>query len=129
MKRLASVLFIGLLLAAPAVQAASNPFTGPWRATDTFDGSAMAISVSGGKTTTVNFIDHRGGICVNNQAPTAVFEGTLTGSISGDTMTVTWKKAHCGSVFFDVSGWSAGTWTYDSGTGQLFDGSTYWSRP
>lgn len=128
MKRLAVSVLLLSLLVAPAVQAASNPFKGPWRATDV-DGSALAISISGGRSGVIDYLDHYGTICVDNGAPTVVFQGTLTGTISGNTLTAFFRKAHCGKVFFDVSGWAPTVWTYDSTTNTLSDGTLVWHRP
>ena len=134
MKRYVLLAAFVLLIAAPAVQAASkSPFTGPWRATDTpGDGSAMGLQISGGSKVQLTFIDHYGTICFNNSAPTNVFQASLTGARSGATLTGTWLSAHCGRVWFDVSGWAPFELTYDSGTNTLTDNSPTpitWYRP
>ena len=130
MKRLSLLALFALLVTAPAVLAApASPFTGPWRSIDSGDGSAQSLSIAGGAKVQMNYVDHYGSICVDNSAPTNVFEGSLTAVRSGNVLTATWKSAHCGRVRFDVSGWGPWVLTYDSGTNTLGDGVDTWSRP
>jgi hypothetical protein len=130
MKRLALLVVLVTLIAAPGAQAATNPFAGPWRATDIADNSALALTISGGKTTTINYIDHSApGTCAG--ALTVVFEATLTGSIDigAGTLTGTFRKAHCGRKNLDLGGLPTIIWTLNP-DGTLTDtlGDT-WSRP
>jgi hypothetical protein len=130
-KRLAGAIaltLLCLLVAAPSAQAApKTPFVGAWTSIDT-DGSTQYLTVSGGATVHVTWIDLYGSICANNGAPTAVFNGSLAGAVAGDTLTVTWTRARCGPVSFDWLLGSTATWTYDAQHDALFDGVLTWTR-
>jgi len=117
-----------LLVAAPSVQAApKTPFTGAWTSIDT-DGSTQHLTISGGATVHVTWVDLYGSICANNEAPTTVFTGSLTGSVAGDTLDASWDRARCGPVAFAWLVGSPAQWTYDSEEDTLFDGSVTWTR-
>ena len=131
MKRLSLLLvlsMLGVLVAAPSVQAAeSSPFAGAWTATDPVnpgDGSTLYLTISGGTTVNITFIDAYGTICTNADfgydSPTNWFSSRLTGSVSDDTLVASYVSARCGPLVFDVSEWGEATWTYDSATDTLF---------
>ena len=130
MRRATTLLFAVFLLtlaAAPVSAASKSPFVGAWTGID-INGSTEALTVSSGTDVRVTLIDLGGSICANNGSPTAVFTGSLTGTVAGDTLSATWDRARCGPVSFDVSGWDPGRWTYDATTDRLFDGYVYWNR-
>lgn len=130
MRRLSLLLvltLLAMLLAAPAAQAAGkSPFTGAWTGNDPAppdgDGSTLYLTISGGKTLRVTFIDTFGSICDNFGAPTNVFASRLIGSASGDTLDATFTAARCGPVFFDFLAGEPVTYEYDSATDTLSDG-------
>jgi hypothetical protein len=119
-----------LLVAAPAVQAAKpTPFAGAWTGNDPAppdgDGSLMYLFISGGANAHILFIDTFGTICVNNDAPTTLFVGSLKGTVTGDTLAASFKWARCGPVFLDVD---PITWTYDSTSDTISDSIVTWHR-
>ena len=117
-----------LLVAAPSAQAAPKAsFVGAWTSIDT-DGSTQYLTVSGGTTVHVTWTDLYGSICANNGAPTTVFNGSLTGTVAGDTLTASWNRARCGPMSFDWLVGTSATWTYDSHDDVLDDGVLIWIR-
>lgn len=96
---------LGLLAAAPAVQAApSNVFTGEWEAIDVAgdppvgDGSLMHLIVGPGPLPQVLFIDEEatGGVC--DGLASQYFTSLVRGSIDGDSLNGTFILAKCGHV-------------------------------
>jgi hypothetical protein len=70
---------------------------------------------------------------VNEGAPTTVFTGVMTGTISGDSLVGLWKNASCGpDLVLKASYRFAWLFEYDSNTDTLFgalnDGPATWSR-
>ena len=135
MKRLSVLLVLsvlGVLVAAPSVQAATpSPFVGAWTGNDPVnpgDGSTLYLSISGGTTVRLTFIDTFGTICGNHGSPTDMFSSSLTGTVSGDTLDATFVWARCGPVVFDFLVDAPMTFTYDSVTDTLSDGSVTWHR-
>jgi hypothetical protein len=131
MYRLSRVLILALLcmlVAAPAAQAGEKtPFTGAWTTIDT-DGSTEYLAISGGTTVQVTYTDLYGSVCANNGAPTNVFSGSLTGTVTGDTLDATWNRARCGPVTFDWLVGSPATFIYDAEDDVILDGSLIWTR-
>ena len=134
------VALLGLLVAAPAVQAAppTSPFAGTWYAHDPAlpdgDGSLLKLDISGGTRAQVVFTDYFGSICVNFGSPVTVFTALIVGTVSGDTFEGTWVSAKCGPVRFAfLKGGTMSLEYSDNGTGTpaddtLFDGFTTWTR-
>ena len=107
--------------------APKTPFVGAWKSIDT-DGSTQYLAVSGGTTVHVTWVDLYGSICANNGAPTTVFNGSLAGTVTGDTLTATWTRARCGPVSFAWLKGTTATWTYDAHDDVIFDGIVTWTR-
>jgi hypothetical protein len=141
MKRLPLLLVLALLtilVAAPSVQAAKpSVFVGSWTSNDPAppdgDGSTLYLTISAGTTVSVTFIDAYGTICTRSElgydAPTNWFSSRLTGTVVGNDLFTEWVTARCGPLVFPTGEWGPGpTWTYDSGTNTLWDGSVTWHR-
>lgn len=140
MKRLSILLalaVLALLVAAPSVRAATEtPFVGAWTGNDPAppdgDGSTLYLTISGGTTVHLTFIDTFGTICSNpalpEDSPTDVFTSRLTGTVSGDTLSAMFTSARCGPVFYDFIVGSQLTFEYDAATDTLFDGDVTWHR-
>jgi hypothetical protein len=129
----ASVALIALLVAAPAVDARpASPFTGAWVGTDPAppngDGSTLYLTISGGATARLTFIDTYGSICVREGAPTVVFTSGLTGTVAGNTLDAVFVRARCGPVAFDWLVGAPATWWYDAATDTITDGFAVWHR-
>ncbi len=75
----------------------------------------------------VTYIDLYGTICVRKGSPTTVFTGSLTATVTGNTMVLTWERARCGPVDVGMVGFQE-TWTYDPGTDQISTGFVVWTR-
>jgi hypothetical protein len=130
---LLAVALLALLVAAPSVQAAKvTPFVGAWTGNDPAppdgDGSTLYLTISGGGTVHLTFIDTFGTICGREGSPTDVFVSRLTGAVSGDTLNATFTSARCGRVFFDFLVGSPATYLYDAATDTLSDGFVTWHR-
>jgi hypothetical protein len=136
MKRLSLVVTItmlALLVVVPSAQAVpKSPFVGAWIGYDPAppdgDGSKQHLSISSGKTARLTLVDTYGSICVNNGAPTNRFTSSLTGTVDGDTLAATFRRAQCGPVIFDFLVGGSMELVYDPGTDTLFDGSVTWNR-
>jgi hypothetical protein len=143
MKRLYLLLalaLLGLLVAAPAVQAAppATPFTGAWTGLDPAppdgDGSTLHVLIGLGTHPAIAFIDEFGTICVFADSPVTLFTSVLTGRVNGTTLDATFRVAKCGPVaLLDLFG-SPISWEYDDqGTPNpaddtLFDGVVFLYR-
>ena len=128
LSRMITLALLGMLVAAPSAQAAAKtPFTGAWTSIDT-DGSTQYLTISGGTTVHVTWIDLYGSVCANGGAPTTVFNGSLTGTVAADALTAAWDRARCGPVSFDWLVGTTATWTYDAGSDVIFDGALTWTR-
>lgn len=143
MKRLSVlvvVALVGLLVTAPAVQAAPpiTPFAGTWYGHDPAppdgDGSLLQLDVSGGTKAQIVFTDYFGSICVDFGSPVTVFTALIVGTVDGNTLDGTWVYARCGPVRFPfLKGGSMSLEYSDNGTGTpgddtLFDGFTTFTR-
>lgn len=143
MKRISLLLtlaLLGLLVTAPAVQAAppTSPFAGTWYGHDPAppdgDGSLLQLDISGGTKAQIVFTDYFGTICVNFGSPVTVFTALLIGIVDGTTLDATWVHARCGPVSFSFLRGGTATFEYsDNGTATpgddtLFDGFTTWTR-
>ena len=115
---------LGLLAAAPAVQAApSTAFTGEWIATDSGDGSTEHLVVGPGAHPQVLFIDQRatGGVC--EEQASDYFTSLVRGSVDENELNGTFILAKCGSatvITRDVRGDFPLSWTLQT-DGTLID--------
>jgi len=134
---LATVALLGLLLGAPAVQAAppTTPFAGTWYSHDPApDSSLLQLDISGGTKAQIVFTDYFGSICVNFGSPVTVFTALLTGTVSDNTLDAVWVYARCGPVHFGFLKGGSVSFVYsDNGTSvpgddTLSDGTNLWSR-
>ena len=130
---LVAVLLLALLISAPSAQAAApNPFVGAWTGNDPRppdgDGSTLYLTISGGATARLTFIDTFGTICVDEGSPTRVFSSTLAGTVSGNGLDFVFTQARCGPVFFDFLVGAPGQLVYDPATDTIDDGSVIWHR-
>lgn len=126
--RAVTLALLTLLVAAPSAQATPpTPFTGAWTSIDT-DGSTQYLTISGGTTVHLAYTDLHGSICHNDGAPTMVFNGSLTGTVTGDTLEATFDRARCGPASFDWLVGAPATWTYDAQNDVINDGVLDWTR-
>jgi hypothetical protein len=132
---------LAMLITASAVQAApaSTSFSGTWMGEDPpvvdgGDGSMNHLVVKGGTNARIDFQDEFGSICWDAGSTDFWFSSSLSGSVSGNTMTGTFKNAKCGHVSL---GWLRGTphtWTLDEhdpanpADDTLWDGYVTWRR-
>lgn len=134
-----TVALLGLLVTAPAVQAApSTAFTGEWIGQDPAspdgDGSTVHLYVYGGSRPQIVFIDEFGTICVNNGASTTVFASLLSGFVDGNTLYGRFNVAKCGSLTLrfltgEIAWWElSDAGDSDPSNDTLWDGFVTWSR-
>jgi hypothetical protein len=133
------LVLVGLLIAAPSVMGAppSSSFTGRWTGFDTLppvgDGSTEYLVVKGGGRVQVGFDDDFSTDCFDAGAVDFWLSASLSGSVTGTTMTATFKSAKCGQMTLPWKG-ATRTWTFDGhGTADpsddtLWDGVTTWRR-
>jgi hypothetical protein len=137
MRRL-GVMAAGLLLALAATPtwaaAPTSGFLGSWTGTDPVDGSTQHLTIIGGNGhVQMRYVDEFATTCVLEGAPTVVFTGVLTGTISGNELGGWWKQASCGPrLVLKAPFGFAWFFEYDPNTDTLFgainDGPTTWSR-
>jgi hypothetical protein len=144
MNRRSSVIIlalVGLLVAAPSVMGAqpSSPFAGMWTGFDTpqalgGDGSIEYLDVKGNSAhPQLSFDDDFSTDCLDAGAVDFWLSASLSGDVSGTTMTGTFKSAKCGRLVLPWKGVTR-VWTFnDNGTADpsddtLWDGVTTWSR-
>jgi hypothetical protein len=136
MRRLGVVAIAALLGAAVTVpvSAASSPFNGSWSSIDPVDESAQHLSIKGsGGRVQMSYVDEFGTTCVDVGAPTTVFSGVLTGTISGNELVGLWKSAGCGPrLVLRATDHFEWIFEYDPDTDTLFgainDGPATWYR-
>lgn len=132
---------LAMLVMASAVQAGgpSTSFSGTWMgedppAADGGDGSMNYLVVKGGSNARIDFQDEFGSVCWDAGATDFWFSSTLSGSVSGNTMTGVFKSAKCGHLSLGFMRGKTHTWTFnDHGTANpaddtLWDGYVTWSR-
>ena len=122
-----------LLWTATVAAAQPSPFEGSWSSIDPVDGSIQHLSVVGGSTVQMTYVDEYGTTCVELAAPTVVFTGFLTGRVDGSDLFGTFRQGTCGSLrVFNAKIHFAWTFHYDPGTDTLFgaveDGPATWYR-
>ena len=123
MKRISVITLVafGLLATAPVVQAAapSTQFSGSWIGHEPTvlpgDGSTVYLVVKGGDSPRLDFQDNWGTVCFNAD-PTGDlwFSSSLNGTVSGDTLTGTFKSASCGHLRLTWWKGQTHTWTLDT---------------
>jgi hypothetical protein len=131
---------VGLLVAAPSVMAAppSSPFAGKWTGFDPAqpvgDGSTVYLEVKGGNARPqISFDDDFSTDCFNAGSDDFWLSASLSGDVTGATMTGTFKSAKCGRLVLPWKG-ATRTWSFnDNGTADpsddtLWDTVTTWSR-
>ena len=137
MRRLVLVAFAAILAAAialPVVAATPSGFAGTWSSIDPVDGSTQHLSVRGGPAhVQIQYVDEFGTTCVDVGAPTTVFTGVLTGTISGNEMSAWFKAAGCGPrIVLRASDFFSWFFEYDPNTdtlwGAINDGPATWHR-
>ena len=107
---LAVVAALGLLVMAPAVQAApSNPFNGHWQGTDPGDKSTLDAFISGGSKVQITYTDDVATSACEGAADQS-FTSFLTGTIDGNVVNSTMKWAKCGSAPLNFNGFQI-SWT------------------
>jgi hypothetical protein len=132
---------LAMLVTASAVQAGppSSPFSGSWIGHEpdppAGDSSTVYLVVKGGDNPRIDYQDNWGTVCYQlDPAGDLWFSSSLTGTVSGNTMTGVFKSAKCGHL--SISSWkgqsmawwfSAGA-TIDPADDTLFDGVVTWSR-
>jgi hypothetical protein len=106
------VALLGLLVAAPAVQAgpSTSAFTGHWEATDPIDGSNLDAYFFGGSSAQMQILYTDDGAPVT--CGDASFTSFLTGRIDGSELSSTMRWARCGTVNLHFRGFEI-TWTLD----------------
>ncbi len=107
------VALLGLLVAAPAVQAAppTSPFSGHWEATDPLDGSNLDAFIFGGERAQILYTDDVATEACEGSSDQA-FTSFLTGTIDGNDLNSTMRWANCGTVHLFFNGFTI-TWTLD----------------
>jgi hypothetical protein len=127
-----AVLLAGALVAQ--VSAASSGFSGSWTSIDPVDGRTQHLTIMGSAgRVQMAYVDEFGTTCLDVGAPTNVFSGVLTGTISGNELVGWWKAAGCGSrLILRASDHFEWIFEYDPGTDTLFgainDGPATWYR-
>lgn len=93
------VALLGLLVAAPAVQAAppTSAFTGHWEAEDPLDGSALDVYIFGGSPAQIVYTDAGAPVTCGDPS-NQFFTSFLTGKIDGNELSSTMHWARCGTV-------------------------------
>ena len=88
---------LGLLVAAPAVQAAppTTGFTGHWEAIDPADGSNLDVFIFGGKNVQMLYTDDEATLACEG-LDDQTWSSFLTGKVDGDTLVSTMHWAKCG---------------------------------
>ncbi|HET9496997.1 MAG TPA: hypothetical protein VFP83_01540 [Candidatus Limnocylindria bacterium] len=88
---------LGLLAAAPAVQAAppTTGFTGHWEAIDPADGSNLDVFIFGGKNVQMLYTDDEATFACEGLDDQS-WSSFLTGKVDGDTLVSTMHWAKCG---------------------------------
>jgi hypothetical protein len=132
---------LAMLAMTSAVQAAapSTAFTGTWMGQDPMvvdggDGSWNHLVVKGGSHARIDFQDEFGSVCWDAGATDFWFSSSLSGSVSGNTMTGSFRSAKCGHLSLSWMRGTTHTWVLDQhGTSDpaddtLWDGYVSWFR-
>ena len=112
---LAVVALLGLLVAAPGVQASppTTAFTGHWEAGDPLDDSNLDVYFFGGSRAHVQMLYTDDGAPFTCGDPSnQFFTSIMTGTIDGSDLNSTMRWAHCGTVNLHFNGFEI-AWTLD----------------
>jgi hypothetical protein len=110
---LAVVALLGLLVAAPVVQAAppTSAFTGQWEAVDPLDGSNLDAQFFGTNSVRILYTDE--GAPVTCADPSnQFFTSLMIGTVDGSDVSSTIRWARCGAVNLHFNGFDI-TWNLD----------------
>jgi hypothetical protein len=134
------VVAFGLLATAPAALAAapSSPFSGSWIGHEPVppggDGSTVYLVVKGGTSPRIDYQDNWGTVCWNAGSTDLWFKSSLSGSVSGNTLTGVFRSANCGHLRLTWMKGQTWTWTLntlgnaDPSDDTLWDGVVLWTR-
>ena len=111
--RLTVFAILGLLAAAPAVQAAppSSQFSGHWAGIDPGDGSQLDVFIFGGNHPQLLYTDDVATSACEGASDQS-FTSFLTGTVDGDELNSTMRWAKCGTSPRSFQGLTIG-WTLD----------------
>lgn len=131
-------LIVGLLVSGATAAGSETAFQGEWIGNDPAppdgDGSVVHLYINGGTHAAITFTDEYGTICEHVGSPVTFFRSALTGEVDGDSLTATFKSAHCGSVLVKfLKGETMELELDDQGNADpsddtLSDGSVTWQR-
>lgn len=132
---------VAMLAMASTAQAGppSSPFSGTWMGFDVSpllggDGSTQHLLVKGGNNARIDYEDEFGSVCWDAGSTDYWFSSTLSGDVTGNTLTGVFKSAKCGHLSL---GWMRGdihVWTLDDkgnsdpADDTLWDGYVSWFR-
>jgi len=132
---------LAMLVMASTAQAGppSSPFTGTWMGFDLSptlggDGSTEHLVVRGGNNARIDYEDEFGSVCWDVGSTDYWFTSTLSGDVSGNTMTGVFKSAKCGHISVPWLKGQTMVWTLDTkgnndpSDDTLSDGTVTWSR-
>jgi hypothetical protein len=132
---------LAMLVAASTAQAGapSTAFSGTWMGFDVSpalggDGSTEHLVVRGGSNARIDYEDEFGSACWDAGATDFWFSSTLSGDVSGNTMTGVFKSAKCGRMSLSWMKGQTMVWTLDTkgnsdpSDDTLSDGTVTWSR-
>ena len=107
------VALIGLLVAAPTVQAAppTSPFSGHWEGPDPIDASNLDAFISGGSHAQILYTDDEATEACEGSSDQS-FTSFLTATVDGNDLNSTMRWANCGTVHLFFNGFTI-TWTLD----------------
>lgn len=126
---LATALVATALVGPSTPVSAAAVFTGAWTSIDPADGSTQFLLVSDEATPHVTLADYFASYCVNNGAPSAVFVGSATGSITGSRLTLITPQGACGPYEVDPGVLAGLSYEYQPATDTLLEpGGTVWRR-
>jgi hypothetical protein len=110
---LAVVAFLGLLVAAPVVQAAppTTAFTGHWEAVDPLDGSNLDASFFGGNSVQILYTDDGAPVTCGDPS-NQFFTSLMIGKVDGSEVSSTIRWARCGTVNLHFNGFEI-AWNLD----------------
>ena len=137
MRRLGLAILVIVLgstaLAGTASAAQGAPFEGSWWSIDPVDQSIQHLSIVGGSTVQMTYVDDYGTTCLDLAAPTLVFTGFLTGRVDGNDLYGTFRQGTCGSLrVLNARIHFAWTFRYDPSNDTMFgaieDGPATWYR-
>ena len=107
------VAFLGLVVAAPVVQAArpTSAFTGQWEAVDPLDGSNLDAQFFGSTSVQILYTDD-GAPATCGDPSNQFFTSLMIGKVDGSEVSSTIRWARCGTVNLHFNGVEI-TWNLD----------------